>query len=211
MQRGLDLILDLYRVEHDAKALGVGGTAAHAAMRRERSQPVLDALHAWLLEQKALQLPSSKAGAAIAYMLNQWAALTRLLANPKIPIDNNISERMLRVVARGRATYLFVGNDHCGQNLAILMTLVHTALACGHNPEHYLADVLVRIDDHPMRRVEELLPHNWKDPALRVQPPSAGTDPPAVAPEQDAAPSAGAMGSAVEAVTAATAATPESG
>ncbi len=37
---------------------------------------------------------------------------------------------------------MMVGNETCDQNLAILMTLVHTALTCGHKPEHYLADVL---------------------------------------------------------------------
>ncbi|MBM4346395.1 MAG: IS66 family transposase [Deltaproteobacteria bacterium] len=188
MQEGLDLILDLYKVEHDAKAQGVGGTAAHAALRRERSQPILDKLHTWLLGQKALQLPTSKAGEAVGYMLNQWRALTRFAANPKIPIDNNLSERMLRVVARGRATYMFVGNDKCGQNLAMLMTLVHTAMACGHNPEHYLANVLLRIDDHPASRAEELLPQNWRDPALAAKPPPAAAPGPAATTDEGVGP-----------------------
>lgn len=174
MQHGLDLILDLYKVEHDAKAKGVGGTAEHGEMRRLRSQPILDKLHAWLIEQQTAQLPRSKAGQAVAYALNQWQSLCRFAGNPKIPIDNNLSERMLRVVGRGRATYTFVGNDKCGQNLAMLMSLVHTAVACGHNPEHYMADVLVRILDHPVSRLAELLPRNWRDPA---EPHPAGQDP----------------------------------
>ena len=95
-------------------------------------------------------------------MVNQWPYLTRFVGNPKIPIDNNLSERMLRVIARGRATYLFVGNDACGQNLAMLMSLVHTACACGHNPEDYMADVLVRMLGHPVNRLHELLPQSWR-------------------------------------------------
>lgn len=171
MAYGLDLVLDLYRVEHDAKALGVSGTAEHATMRRTRCPPIFAQLKAWCIEQQAVQLPESKAGKAVAYTLNQWDALTRYIGNPKIPIDNNISERMLRIIARGRATYLFVGNDKCGQNLAILMSFVHTAEANGHNPEAYLADVLTRILDHPVNRLAELLPHNWQDPA-KLPPPS---------------------------------------
>jgi transposase len=165
MARGLELVLDLYRVEHDAKTLGVSGTAEHAAMRRTRCPPIFAQLKDWCTEQQALQLPESKAGKAVAYTLNQWDALTRYVGNPKIPIDNNISERMLRTIARGRATYLFVGNDESGQNLAKLMSLVHTAEANGHNPEAYLADVLGRILDHRVNRLAELLPRHWQDPA----------------------------------------------
>lgn len=87
MAQGLELILDLYKVEHEAKALGVGGTAAHAELRRTKSAPVLARLHAWLLAQQEIQLPESKTGKAVAYMVNQWPYLTRFVANPKLPID----------------------------------------------------------------------------------------------------------------------------
>jgi transposase len=125
----------------------------------------MDKLKTWLLIQKDEQLPESKAGKAVAYMLNQWAHLELFLGNPKVPLDNNASERALRVVAHGRDTSLFVGNDQSGKNLAVLMSLAHTAAACGKNPEGYLADVLVRIFDHPGNRLHELLPQNWSPPA----------------------------------------------
>ena len=161
MQTGLDLILDVYKVEHEAKAAGIVGTHAHAELRRTKSKPAMEKLHAWLTVQAAALLPESKAGKAVGYMLNQWQHLCVFLGSPKVPVDNNASERALRIVARGRASYLFVGNDDCGKNLAMLMTLVHTAAACGKNPEHYLADVLVRILDHPGGQLEQLLPNNW--------------------------------------------------
>jgi hypothetical protein len=66
---------------------------------------------------------------------------------------------------RGRASYMLVGSDDGGRNLARLMTLAHTTEACGKNPEHDLADVLVRILDHPVNRLDELLPQNWRPPA----------------------------------------------
>jgi transposase len=32
----------------------------------------------------------------------------------------------------------------------------------GLNPQHYLADLLARMADHPARRIGELLPWNWQ-------------------------------------------------
>lgn len=168
MQVGMDLILDLYKVEHDAKAAGIVGTAAHATLRRERSAPIMTKLHGWLVAEHPQHLPQSPAGQAVGYMLNQWDHLKVFLGNPKVPLDNNASERALRVVARGRDSYLFVGNDQAGRNLATLLTLVHTAQACGKNPRDYLADVLMRLPGHKMSRIGELLPQNWLSPAERA-------------------------------------------
>jgi len=162
LQKGLDLILDLYKVEHKAKELNVVGTYDHLELRRTESTPAMQRLHEWLTAQQAALLPESKAGKAVAYMLNQWANLTVFLGRATIPIDNNRSERAMRVVARGRDSYLFVGNDQCGKNLAKLLTLVHTAAAFGHNPQVYMADVLIQILNHPVSRLDELLPEHWK-------------------------------------------------
>lgn len=100
-------------------------------------------------------------------------AMRLFLGLVSVPIDNNKSERMLRVLARGRASYLFVGTDDAGQNLAILMSLVLTAEACGINPQAYIADVLLRIQDCPAARIDELLPQNWKPVAESVSADSA--------------------------------------
>jgi transposase len=61
----------------------------------------------------------------------------------------------------GRKNFLFVGNDLAGQNLAVLLSLVRTCEAVGVNPQAYLADVLMRVQDWPAARVAELLPECW--------------------------------------------------
>jgi transposase len=76
-------------------------------------------------------------------------------------IHNNASERALRVVALGRKNFLFVGHLEGGQNLAALYSLVATCEAHGVNPQAYLADVLMRVQDLPASRIDELLPHRW--------------------------------------------------
>jgi len=66
----------------------------------------------------------------------------------------------LRCVAIGRKNYLFAGSDAGGRRAAAIYSLIESAKLNGRNPQHYIADVLARIADHPARRIAELLPWN---------------------------------------------------
>jgi hypothetical protein len=68
----------------------------------------------------------------------------------------------LRCVAIGRKNYLFAGSDAGGRRAAALYSLIESAKINSLNPQHYLADVLARIADHPARRIAELLPWDWQ-------------------------------------------------
>jgi transposase len=160
-REALDLILAVYRVEHVAKAKGLVRTPRHAELRRTDSRGAMEALHAWLVEHQALHPPKSPLGVAISYALNQWPHLGRFLDDVRIPLDNNASERALRVVALGRKNFLFVGHEEAGENLAGLYSLVATCEANDVDPIAYLTDVLIRVHTHPAARIDELLPHLW--------------------------------------------------
>ncbi len=163
-QRGLDLILELYRVEAEAESAGIRGTDAHLALRRNRSAAIVAEIATWLDEELPKHLPKGPMGEAIQYARGQWPALTRFLEDPRLALDNNASESALRNVALGRKNYLFVGHDEAGENLAALLSLLATCEANGVNPVEYLADVLVRVNTHPASRLDELLPHKWQPP-----------------------------------------------
>jgi transposase len=160
-RRALDLILDIYRVEHEAKKRGVVRTAAHLELRQTRGRAAMDAFLAWLEEHKDAFPPKGAMGQAISYARNRGDTLTRFLDDVRIPLDNNASERALRIVALGRRNFLFVGNPGCGDNLAGLYSLIATCDLHDVDPLAYLRDVLIRVDTHPASQIDELLPHRW--------------------------------------------------
>ena len=158
----IELIAQLYRIEADIAEKGLGATPAHAEARREKSAQLVDKIEAWVDDHRGVHSPKSAFGAAVTYATNQRPYLRQFLADPNLALDNNASERALRIVALGRKNFLFVGHDIAGKNLAILHTIVATCRLNDIAPYEYIADVLVRVQTHPAARIDELLPMNWR-------------------------------------------------
>jgi len=163
-REALDLIVELYKVEHKAAEREILGTPAHAELRRAQSAPIIARIEKWLTEQKPMHSPKSTLGDAIGYATNQWQTLIAFLDDPKLSLDNNISERALRIIAIGRKNYLFAGHDEGAHNLAVLQTIVSTCQLHGVNPYEYLRDILLRVQTHPASQLDEILPQNWAPP-----------------------------------------------
>jgi transposase len=161
-QEMLNLIAELYVAEHAADAQGLVKTAK-LEFRKKRAGPIRERMRAWLAAQRGRHPPKSPIGAAIRYADNQWGELGVFLDEVRVPLDNNGSERALRRVALGRKNYLFVHDGESGVSLAGLYSLVATCEARGINPFEYLADVLTRVQDHPAKALDELLPGAWAD------------------------------------------------
>jgi transposase len=130
------------------------------SVRQSRAKPLLDQLRQWMEKTlRSLSTKSETAG-AIRYALSHWRALTRYVDNGLLEIDNNAAERALRAVAIGRKNYLFMGADSGGQRAASLYSLIGTAKLNGLDPAFYLRKVLATIAEHPINRIQELLPWN---------------------------------------------------
>ena len=124
--------------------------------------PIVAALRAWAEETARKLSRKSELAAAFRYMRSRWTALTRCFDDGRRALDNNPAERALRCVAIGRKNYLFAGSDAGGRRAAAIYTLIETAKLNDIDPQSWLTDMLTRLQDHPARRIAELLPWNWK-------------------------------------------------
>jgi transposase len=131
-------------------------------VRQEHSKPLVTALEAWLREQRAKLSARNETAKAISYSLNRWTGLIRFLDDGRLCMTNNAAERALRGIAVGRHNWTFAGSDAGGRRAAAIYTLIETAKLNDIDPQAWLADVLARLHDHPARRIDELMPWNWK-------------------------------------------------
>jgi hypothetical protein len=130
------------------------------AVRQAQAKPLVDSLRQWFETTLSKLSRKSDTTAAIRYALTRWGALGRYIEDGHVEIDNNAAERSLRGVALGRKNYLFAGSDAGGERAAAIYSLIVSAKLNGLDPEAYLRQVLTRIPDHPINRIEELLPWN---------------------------------------------------
>jgi len=155
-------IAPLYAIEKEIRGRS---PAERQTIRDARARPLLDAMKTWFEASLPKLSRKSDNAAAIHYALARWDALMRYCDDGRIEIDNSAAERALRAVAVGRRNYLFAGSDAGGERAAVFYSLVGTAKLNGLDPEAYLREVFERIADHPVNRIEELLPwHIAKNP-----------------------------------------------
>jgi transposase len=130
--------------------------------RNEHSRPLVVELETWLRQQRAKLSAKNETAKAIQYSLKLWGALTRFLDDGRLCMSNNAAERALRGIAVGRHNWTFAGSDNGGRRAAAIYTLIETAKLNDVDPQAWLADVLARLQDHPAKRIDELLPWNWQ-------------------------------------------------
>jgi transposase len=161
--RRIDALFDIERQ--------INGLTAEARLgvRRERSAPLVADLHAWMTQERARLSRGADVAKAMDYMLKRWPAFTRFLGDGRVCLTNNAAERALRGVALGRKSWLFAGSDRGGDRAAFFYSLIVTAKMSDVDPQAWLADTLARIAEHPMARIEELLPWRWAEAKAKAK------------------------------------------
>jgi len=132
------------------------------AARQDRSKPLVVALETYMHEQHERLSPKNAVAKAIRYMLVRWGSFTRFLDDGRICLSNNAAERALRGVALGRRNWTFAGSDEGGRRAAAVYSLITTCKLNDVDPRAWLANVLATLPDHPMARIDELMPWAWK-------------------------------------------------
>ena len=155
---GLDRIGALYAAE--AHIRGKPPDERQRYREQHAAPPAAD-LKAWLEATLPKLSGKSDLASAMRYALSRWTALTRYIHDGRIEIDNNAAERSIRGIALGRKNYLFAGSDTGGMRAAAVYSLIETCKLNSIDPEAYLRDILARIADHKISRIDELLPWNW--------------------------------------------------
>jgi transposase len=154
--RRIDALFDIERA--------INGQSAdrRKAVRQELSAPLVADLRAWMREQRAKLSRANDVAKAMDYMLKRWTAFTRFLDDGRICLSNNAAERAVRGIALGRKSWLFCGSDRGGERAAVMYSLIVTAKMNNIDPQAWLADVLARIAEHSVQKLDELLPWNWR-------------------------------------------------
>src|SRR5213594_67043 len=137
----LDLIGQLYAVEGEIPSPSdpadrAAALALRHRLRQERSRPLVRAIRDWALAQRPL--PESGLGKAVSYMLGLWKGLTLFLDDPRIPLDNNATERGLRGVVLGRKNHYGSRSERGTEVAALFYSLLESAKLAGVEPKLYL-------------------------------------------------------------------------
>ena len=153
----LEWIAALYAIEKEARGQP---PERRVAIRRAGAAPHLDEFERWLQTQLPRISAKTPLAAAIRHALTRLKRLRSYIEHGFLEIDNNPAERAMRPIALGRKNYLFMGSASGGRAAAIAYTLIETARLNDVDPQAWLAQVLERIPDYKINRVDELLPWN---------------------------------------------------
>lgn len=152
----------LYQVEMEARDKGMK-PEERLALRKERSEPVMNALKTRLVALQQSLNPGGALAKACDYALNQWSRMEEYLKDGIVEIDNNWCEGAMRPIALGRKNWLHVGSEFAGPKVAAIMSIVETCRRLGINLRSYLSDVLPKLSTCSITEVATLTPTAWKN------------------------------------------------
>lgn len=165
-EHALQLFAKLYDTERKIKEEGLMDDDI-LEIRSSDAVPVLNELQEWMTAEYKTLPPASAISKAITYCLPRWKKLSIYATDPILNIDNNPVENAIRPIAIGRKNYLFAGSHDAAQRAAMMYSLFASCKLHDLNPYVWLKYVLENMHTYTTSNIAELLPHNWKNTALK--------------------------------------------
>ena len=170
----LGYIKELYKIEKEGNDLPFKDMYK---LRQEKSKPILEKFHEWLLKKAMQTPPKGLLGKATTYALNQWDRLVGYLADGRLSPDNNAAENAIRHFVIGRKNWLFGGTPEGAAASALFYSLIETAKANKLEPHAYLRFIFEKLPTATtLEDYEALLPWNVKNDLPALSCISSGAD-----------------------------------
>jgi transposase len=154
-REALTRIAALYAIEAQGREMT---DEARTLLRREQAAPLLQSIHAWLLQTRMTVAHGGGTAKAIDYSLKRWTALSRYALDGRLPIDNNPVENTIRPIAIGKKNWLFTGSERAGKRAAAIQSLLATAKLNGLDPAAWLRETLTKLPTCLNSQIDTLLP-----------------------------------------------------
>lgn len=157
--KALMIIQKIYMIESELRGKNLPDDA-FVEKRKSAVMPVLDELHAFLVQTKDIVIPSSLVGKAVNYTLNEWEKLIRYLDLACMTPDNNEIERCIKNFVIGRKNWLFSNTPRGANASAGMYSLIESARANGLDPYQYLRFLFLNLPhvDGDRKKLRKLLP-----------------------------------------------------
>ena len=165
----LEQIGEIYRNERQTAGMS---DEERLAYHQEHSGPVMAELKQWMEEQMAEKKvePNASLGKAIDYFLTHDEGLSAYLRYAGAPLDNNMSERLLRPVVIIRKNSYGYKTNRGAKTAAIIQSVIQTCRLNGTNVWQYLVSALRRASE-VREKPEAFLPWNYKGEEERAKAP----------------------------------------
>lgn len=157
----LKLFAEIYKLDKQISQTFADKKEEIQKQRLEKIKPLFEEIKSWIEKRSLKVLPQSPIAKAMRYYIEQYPKLEAVLLDPQIKLDNNLIENKIRPLALGRKNYLFAGSHRAAQNIAMIYSFFASCKANNINPYEWLRDVLEKLPEYNIQKIEELLPDKW--------------------------------------------------
>ena len=156
----VELMDKLFAIDAGAREEKMDHAARHA-LRQKEGPPLLEKIHAQILELSKNVLPKSAAGEACGYTIKLWKKLSCFLEHPELELSNNLAENSMRGIALGRKNWTHIGSRQAGPRVAAILSVLESCRRLKIPVREYLNEILPGLANRSIQQLDDLTPAAW--------------------------------------------------